>query len=189
MVTGKIYQAQGVIIKRRNIGEADRIITVFSRKYGKFNAIAKGVRKITSRRSGHIELFCEVNLTLHRSGTLDILTEASAISPNNRLSQKLTRIGLAYYVAELIDVLMPERQENDEIFILVVGAFHNLALIEDEIEHQKFAEVFSNNLLQKLGYLPEERWIKFERIPQFIEQIIERKLKSVPLLTRITNKS
>jgi DNA repair protein RecO (recombination protein O) len=54
MVSGKIYIAEGIILKRRNLGETDRILTVFSRQYGKIKILAKGVRKINSRRSGHI---------------------------------------------------------------------------------------------------------------------------------------
>ena len=73
----KKYRIEGVIIKRRNFKEADKILTVFTKKYGKVSVLAKGVRKITSRRGPSVELFNHASLLLHKASFLDIVTEAS----------------------------------------------------------------------------------------------------------------
>jgi len=62
----KSYKAEGIVIKRKNFGEADRILTVFTKKYGKIKVLAKGVRRITSRRGPNVELFNQVELVLHQ---------------------------------------------------------------------------------------------------------------------------
>jgi DNA repair protein RecO (recombination protein O) len=80
MKPSRVYVAEGIVLKRRNVGEADRILTVFTKKYGKIRVIAKGVRRITSRRAGHIEVFTRVILTLHSYKNMDIVTEAQAIT-------------------------------------------------------------------------------------------------------------
>ncbi|MBI2622470.1 DNA repair protein RecO, partial [Candidatus Microgenomates bacterium] len=70
------YRAEGIILKRTNFGEADRFLTVFSKRHGKIKILAKGVRRITSRRGPNIELFNLATLYIHKGRHLDILTEA-----------------------------------------------------------------------------------------------------------------
>ena len=62
----RAYKTEAIIIKRRNFGEADRILTILTKNYGKIQVRAPGVRKITSRRSSHIELLNFSSLTLYR---------------------------------------------------------------------------------------------------------------------------
>ncbi|PIZ97846.1 MAG: DNA repair protein RecO, partial [Candidatus Levybacteria bacterium CG_4_10_14_0_2_um_filter_35_8] len=50
------YKTEGIVIKRRNLGEADKILTIFTKRYGKIQVKAPGIRKINSRRSPHVEL-------------------------------------------------------------------------------------------------------------------------------------
>jgi DNA repair protein RecO (recombination protein O) len=188
MIPGRIYISDGVIIKRRNYGEADRILTVVTRETGKIRIIAKGVRKVTSRRSGHIELFCRAKLTLHKSssGTLDLLSEADLLSGSENISMDLVKIGTAYYFSELVDKLVPERQENREVFNLLTT---NLKLLQTPVKQAdpiKTAEMFANRLMKILGFLPEKNYLEFTRINAYIEKTIEKHLHTVPLLTKIS---
>ena len=73
------FRVEGIVIKRKDFGEADRILTVFTRHQGKIQVIAKGVRKINSRRSAHVELLNHCILNIHEA-KLPILTEAEALN-------------------------------------------------------------------------------------------------------------
>lgn len=73
-------KVEGIILKRRNLGEADRILTVFSKNLGKISVLAKGVRRITSRRAGNVELLNRVSMYLHRAKSFLILTEAISLN-------------------------------------------------------------------------------------------------------------
>ena len=74
------YKVEGIIIKRRDQGEADRIITLFSRSKGKISLKAKGVRQSNSRRAGSLELFNRVKAGVARGHSdLDILTEVEVL--------------------------------------------------------------------------------------------------------------
>src|SRR3989304_6032467 len=100
-------KTEGIIIKRKNFGEADRMLTVLTPRHGKIKIIAKGVRKISSRRSSHVELLNLSILTLHE-GKILILTEAETLNHFQDLKDNLKKSGLAFYLCELVDGLLPE---------------------------------------------------------------------------------
>jgi recombinational DNA repair protein (RecF pathway) len=125
------FRTEGIIIKRRNFGEADRILTVMTREYGKIKMIAKGVRKITSRRSAHIELLNYTVLHLYKGHALSILTEAKMLEDFSPIKENFDKIGLAYHVCELIDGLCPENQENRNVYFLLQRTLFELSKQEE----------------------------------------------------------
>ena len=115
------FKTEGIIIKRRNFGELDRILTVLTKTNGKIQVRAPGVRKITSRRSSHIELLNLCILTLYKSSRslFAIVTEAQTLENFLPIKNNLPKVGFAYYVCELVDSLCAENQENRRVFFLV----------------------------------------------------------------------
>ena len=188
MKSEHIYIAEGIVLKRRNTGEADRILTVFTKKYGKIRVIAKGIRKITSRRSGHLEIFNNVMLTLHQHGQLDIVTEAQSWR-SRRFDSDVGCIGYAYCMSELVDQLLPERQEHEDIFILLRDGLASLQQTNDVSSWQAVMTHFIHELLWKLGFLASSRRLPTDEIQPYIEQITERHLRTWPLLTVLTRSS
>ena len=73
------YKATAIILKRTNFSEADRLITIFTKKHGKLTLIAKGIRKLTSRKKGHLELFTLAQLQIAKTKSIDIITEAATV--------------------------------------------------------------------------------------------------------------
>src|SRR5581483_11158034 len=112
-------KTEGIIIKRRNFGEADRILTVFTKDHGKLQLKAKGVRRITSRRSSHTELLNLTSLYLYQGRNMYLLTEAIVVENFSQLKNDLLSVGFAYHICELIDGLCPENQENQKVFDLL----------------------------------------------------------------------
>src|SRR3989344_7960232 len=106
----RTFKTEGFIIKRRNFGEADRILTIFSKHYGKIQAKAPGARKITSKRSPHIELLNLSVFTLYKSSrsTMSIVTEASTLKTFSSIKRNLKKIGFSFYICELINNLCAE---------------------------------------------------------------------------------
>ncbi len=121
------FRTEGIIIKRRDFNEADRILTVLTRDYGKIQIKAAGVRKITSRRSAHVELLNNTILHLYKGKTFSILTEASMLTDFSLIKQDFTKVGLAYHLCELIDGLCPENQENSTVFFLLKKTLDQLS--------------------------------------------------------------
>lgn len=172
------YKAEGVIIRRRDIGEADRLLTIFTRRYGKVKVIAKGVRRIKSRRGGHVELFNLVTVSLHRGTRFDTLTEAEACDTFPRIRKNLNLIGLAYYVCELVDGLCPEHQPHPRVYELLVTTLREL--------DGGIIQTFEQTLLSELGFLPRHVSATRMNATSFIEGILERKIKSKAFLEKLS---
>lgn len=170
----KSYRAEGIVIKRKNFGEADRILTLFTLKFGKIKILAKGVRRITSRRGPNIELFNQVELSIHQGKTFDLLTEAQVINTFPELRKNLDLVGLAFHICEIVDGLCPEHQSHPRVYEMMLEVFN-------ELDHG-LVQTFEKNLLQELGYLPKEN--KEVNTTQFIENILERRLKTRRIISK-----
>jgi len=125
------FRTEGIIIKRRNFGEADRILIVMTRDHGKIQIKAAGVRKITSRRSAHTELLNHTILHLYKGHTFSILTEAKMLEDFALVKMEFDKVGLAYHLCELIDGLCPENQENRNVFFLLLQTLAKLSRAEE----------------------------------------------------------
>jgi len=168
----KIYKVEAIILKRRNIGEADRILTVFSKQYGKLKIVARGIRKITSRRAPHLEIFSRVELMLHRGKTFDIVTEVEPIDGYLSLRKDLSLVSAAYYACELIDILLPERQEHRDVF----------ELLKTHLSVVGPSDQFALSLLHMLGFLPPSKTLESPELENFIERIAERRMRTYHFL-------
>lgn len=178
------YKAQGVILSRRNYSEADKIVTFFSRQYGKLRVLAKGVRRINSRRASHIELFNYTRIILHKGANFDIITEAEILQSFNQLKKDLKKIAVAYYLTELVDRLCPERQEHNDILSELI---QSLASLNDPVftDFNGLIDRFSVTILTNLGFMSDTKNLHGEKLQYFIEEIIEKKLKTTAILTKI----
>ncbi len=207
---------EGLILKRRNFGEADRILTVLTDRFGKISIVARGVRKITSRRAGNIEILNNVKLHLFKSKSYT-LTEAESIDTFSALKENLTLSTAAFHIIELVDRLTPEEQKNVMIYDLTLGVLRIL----EKNPRQIFIRAFEVKLLSVLGFWsmdaikdlnPEvsallekleyyswedisnidvapETSVAVERILRYYnERILESDLKSVKMLDRLQKK-
>lgn len=183
MFPNRVYSTHAIVLKRRNVGEADRVVTIFSKEYGRMRVIAKGVRRVHSRRAAHLEVFSHTLLVLHRGKTWDSISEAAPKHAFSALRQSLLRVSHAYYLCELVDALLPERQEHRDVYTLLLGALTALNDIEgnDPVE---VSEQFALELLRILGYLARDRTIPSGQIVPYIERIIEKHIRSHRLLTK-----
>ena len=171
----RTYKTEGIIIKRSNFGEADRILTVFTKKHGKMKILAKGVRRITSRRGPNIELFNLVTLFVHKGRTFDILTEAQVANTFQRIRKNLELVGLAYYCCELIDGLCAEHQPHPKVYDLLAKTLNEL---NNGLIHE-----FERTLLLELGFLSLTK--QPVDTTSYIEHLLERKLKTRRLLAKL----
>ena len=103
MSTKRLYRTEGIVMRRRNQGEADRILTLCT-PLGKIDVSAKGARKIRSRKAGHVELFAHSSFVISRvKNSWDIVSQAEMIEPHVVLRSDLLRGTYARYAVELLD--------------------------------------------------------------------------------------
>jgi DNA repair protein RecO (recombination protein O) len=103
-------RAEAVVLQHSDFGEADRLLTLYTREHGKMRAIVKGARKIASRKAGHLEPFTRVRLQLARGHDLFIVTQAETVEAYPALREDLTLTGYAAYVLELLTRFVPDEE-------------------------------------------------------------------------------
>ncbi len=152
------------------------MITVLTDRYGKISVVARGVRRITSRRAGNVELLNRVKLHLFKAKNYT-LTEAEAIEVFPKLKENLGLTTSAFHVIEIIDRLTPEGQVNRNLYDLTVSV---LQLLEKN-PRQIFLRAFEVKVLSLLGFSTFERsetegakLIHLEGVPEDIQGMLAK---------------
>lgn len=160
--TERIYRTPAVILSRRDYGEADRLLTVFTPGLGKQEFLAKGIRKTTSRKAGHLELFTHSTLLVAKARTWDIVTEAASVESFRTLRTNLDAIGYASFLCELVDCFTESDDDNQplwDLFLLVLRVldeYAQQALVQQiQIDPQLLLHWFQLQLLALTGFQPQ----------------------------------
>ncbi|MCJ7829483.1 DNA repair protein RecO [Patescibacteria group bacterium] len=176
------YKTEGIILKRINYGEADKILTIYTKHHGKIKALAKGIRKLTSRKAGSLELFNHAVVFLVKGKNFDLVTEAQAVDLFKSWRQNLIRVGVAYYFCELVDKLTPEEQENMAVFELLSDSLGKI----DKTGLKVLVRDFEEKLLTDLGFgVPAVLQKQSGSLKAYIESIIEKRINSPKIIKRI----
>ncbi len=183
LMNNRTYATEGIILARRNIGEADRLLTIYTKHYGKLKVVAKGIRRTTSRKRGSLELFTQVKMFAVRGKTFDILTEVEVKDNFNQWRADLLRVGVAYHLTEVINRLTQEGQEHRKVYELLFTAFNRL----NDFEYVKlpiFISAFKKAVLTELGFLNEDRG-KTD-YDSYIEELIQGSLRTKRFLRSLS---
>ncbi len=146
------YRLTGIVLARRDLGEADRLITLLTPEQGQKVLRAKGVRKVTSRKAGHLDLFTYVRLQVARAQTWDIITQAETVRQYPRIRNRLRRMSHAYYLAELTLRLAPEGQSDLPLFDLVLETLEHLDQAPNLLLVSRW---FEAQVLRVTGFQPQ----------------------------------
>jgi DNA repair protein RecO (recombination protein O) len=120
------YSTETIILKRSDLGEADRVVTLFTPRKGKFHAIAKGSRRPVSKLAGHLDLLSRSQLQLGMGRNLDIITQAEMRENFLGLRADLWHMTCGFYLAELVDRFVEERVEHFDIYTLLLQTLRYL---------------------------------------------------------------
>lgn len=165
------YSTEAIILKRSDLGEADRVVTLFTPHKGKFHAIAKGSRRPVSKLAGHLELLNRSQLQVALGRNLDIITQAEVRENFLRLRTDLWHMTCGFYLAELVDRFVEERVVHVDIYTLLLQTLRYLdadaaALITQRAQDSSVEQApsydrtplllryFELHLLTAVGYAP-----------------------------------
>lgn len=175
----KSWSFEGIVIKRINLGEADRMLTIFTRDGGKVVLLAKGVRKIASRRGGNIELFNLIRGQAH-SGTLG---EVSLVQSFPDWRKFLGRVTLAYQLCEVVDKLTGDDQAHPRVFAILKMALSNLGSLGDNWKAQMDSWLLE--ILTDLGFWSETSVLE-QDVFDYVESVVSRRMYSRDFLQKIS---
>jgi DNA repair protein RecO (recombination protein O) len=149
------YTDEGIVLRRVDYGETDRILTVLTRDHGKIGVIAKGARRPQSRLASRTDLFVRSRMQLASGrGELDVLTQADHVSSAPHATGA-RRSACAAVCAELTDRVLEPSHPDVEIFSLVATA---MATCADPSRDPRAAVIwFARRMIDRLGYAPQLR--------------------------------
>ena len=146
------YQTEAIIIKKTRLGEADRILTLYTPGLGKIQAVAKGVRRPRSKMSGHLELLTHSLISLARGKNIDTVTNCRTINSFLPLKSDLELAACALYVTELVNQFAADHLENRPFFRLLLETLQRLSQANDSGLALRYFEL---QLLNVTGYRPQ----------------------------------
>jgi DNA repair protein RecO (recombination protein O) len=148
-----LYKEQGVVLRSVKLGEADKIVTVMTQGSGKVRAVAKGIRKTTSRFGARLEPLTHVSLMVYRGrGSLDTVTQAEIISTFRPIREDLGLFASGETMLEAVDKVAEEHERNIRLFMLLLSGMR--ALETRPPEPEAVAESFLLKLLSLSGFHP-----------------------------------
>src|ERR1700678_4157323 len=150
----QLYTDDGVVLRTKKLGEADRIITVLGRSSGRIRAVAKGVRRTKSRFGARLEPFTHVDLMLHVGRSLDVITQAEGIRPYGQpLTSDYPRYTAGVAMLETAERFTPvEKEPMLRQLLLLIGGRRSLG----EAGHgpRLIIDAFMLRSLAVAGYAP-----------------------------------
>lgn len=152
MAVPRLYKTEAIILRQRKLGEADRILTLFTPSYGKLEAKVKGVRKTTSRMAGHLQPLNRCMIQLARGRTMEVVAGCETLESFQPLRDNLDRLSRALYAAELADRFLPERVENLPTYRLLLDTLRRL---QGETDVDLALRHYEMGLLERSGFRPE----------------------------------
>ncbi|MFV1917446.1 MAG: DNA repair protein RecO [Patescibacteria group bacterium] len=167
------YSSEGIVLARRNYGEADRILVIYSKNYGKLSLMAKGVRMLKSRKRGSLEVFSHINFSAARGKSLDIMTEAEYIDFYPQIRKNLNKVAVAYFFMETIGRVTQEGEKNEALYLLLLKKLSNLKTSKTL---KNLRKEFIYEVLTQVGFWPRGK--KLDNHDQVLEDVVEREMSS-----------
>ncbi|HET6444591.1 MAG TPA: DNA repair protein RecO [candidate division Zixibacteria bacterium] len=152
MARDRTYRSEAIVLRRSNFGEADRMLTLYSKEFGKIRALAKGARKPQTRKTGHVELFMRTDFMFARGKSIDIITHAELVEAYQQIRTDLVRTTYASYAVELIDQLTADADRDLRKYSLLSEALEWFAASGDLMLTARYYEL---RLLALAGFQPQ----------------------------------
>ncbi len=179
MIVTRSAPAEGIVLKRSNTGEADRIITILTKEYGKIVGVAKGVRKLSSSKKSYMEPGNHIKMLLVRTGSMPIITQASLIHQAMGSDATLRSIRSLVQWLEIMDTIFVEEELDHELYQLVLSTRTQCLVpkVNIDLMQKQLA-----TMLQLLGF-NDDQGEKTYSITQFVNTLSDRPLKGFDYLT------
>lgn len=146
-----LYKTEGIVLHRNELGEADRIITYYTRDYGKVRAVAKGVRRSKSSQAGPTQLFTYADLIIYRGKSLDRLSQVYTKETFNKIKEELVRMAYGTYILDLVKAITVEDDPNEAMFVLLLKTLYLLSEVNDL---EFITRIFELRTMSLMGFKP-----------------------------------
>lgn len=148
-------KTEGFILKKKTLLEKDFLISIFTEKKGKINCLAKGARKITSRRLSYLETGNLVDILIEEKRSIFYIKEINLKSCFLNIKNNLKKINLMYQFLYFLERILPENQKEENVFKLTKLFFIKMSINknQNEVDSNNLLYFYMNKILIELGYL------------------------------------
>ncbi|QQS38578.1 DNA repair protein RecO [Candidatus Woesebacteria bacterium] len=165
------FSSEAIVLSRKNYGEADRIITLFTKDYGKITLIAKGVRRPKSRKRGSLEVFGIVKFSAVRGKNWHIMTEAVIVDDLKKVRIDIRRVTVAYFIVETIHKLTKDEEAHKDAYKITRYYLNKLKI---STSLKKLRHAFIREIIISFGYWPRSKTLN--NYDTILEEITEREM-------------
>ena len=146
-----LYKTEGIVLKSMEYQEADKIVTIFTKDYGKITAIAKGVRKTKSKFGSSLEILTHSVFLFYKGRNIDIVSQTEILESFFSTSKEVIKFAFAANCVEVVNKLTEEREINIGLFNLLKEVLHYLRKTDDP---KLLTLSFKWQTMSILGYRP-----------------------------------
>lgn len=166
-------KTQGIVLKKIELLNLDNLITIFTKDLGKIVVLAKGIKKLNSRRAPHIQTGNLIDLMLYNKNDRYYLQESSIISGFSKLKKDSKKISMIYYFFLIIDKFLPENSSEEDIYKITLNFLINLSKTKET--ENKLIENSLNRVFNKLGYFRDRK--NLEELHSIVEDLLGEKIR------------
>ena len=170
----RTYSDEGIVLARRNFGEADRILSIYSKNHGRISAIAKGIRRPSSKKRGHLEIFSHINFQIAEGRSVGLLTEVETLDSFESLKKDLKKVSLAYFFMEVVGKITHEHERSNNLFDLILNYLKRL---EKETSLKSLKYSFIEDILVLTGFWPQGK--SLINPDEKLNEVVERNINSI----------
>ncbi|HHW67300.1 DNA repair protein RecO [Defluviitalea raffinosedens] len=146
-------KSKGIVLKEINVGEADKILKIFTKLKGKISVSAKGARKSKSRLTAGTQMFSYCDFLIHQGKNYNIIQQLEVIHTFHGIREDIIKLTYASYFFELLDSVLEEEQVNEDLLLLTLKT---LSVLEKTNRNPKLiAKIYELRLMASIGYMPE----------------------------------
>lgn len=147
-----LVKASGVVLKVINLGESDKIITLFTENLGKIHAVAHGARKAKSKMLATTQMFSYCEYVLYKGRNMYTVSQSQVRESFQGLLNDLYTLTYSSYLAELVDVLTQDGEENIELFVLLLKSLY--LMMDKNIDKEMLIRAFEIKSMSISGFMP-----------------------------------
>lgn len=170
----RTVKTQAIVLRKKSLPTKDKLVILFTKEHGKVLTIAKGIKKITSRRLPHVETANLIDVILYRRGDYHYFQESRLISGFTKIKQEQSKIKAMYSYFFVLERMLPENQPETALFSMTVKFLIHLS--GKRIFSELDVEEHLNQVLLHLGYLKHP--LSRNELFSAIEEIIHEKIPS-----------
>lgn len=152
----------GIILKRTNYKDADRILTLYTNNFGKIDVLAKGIRKITSKRKSLLEPMNIIKFNMYKKYALPILTQTELIESFPKIKSNYEKINSAYFILEVFEKIVPEEEIDKTLLKFLAKTLQALS----QTNSTTILNAFSVKILNITGFFSQSDFNEKLRNPE-----------------------